>query len=72
MRFSAVVSALAVVVNVTFAAHHSGRSLRHVGMTDKHHPKLGRREPQQLEKRCSHSSPYLTNSTASVYISTLE
>jgi carboxypeptidase D len=70
MRLSAVVSALAVLVNVTSAAHHSGRSLKHVGREDRHHPKLARREPQQ-QKRCSDSSPYLTNSTASEYIHTV-
>jgi hypothetical protein len=68
MRFLAVASALAVLVNVTSAAHHSGRSLKHVGMADKHHPKVRRREPQQQKQRCSDSSRYLTNSTASEYI----
>jgi carboxypeptidase D len=71
MRFFAVVSALAVLVNVTSAAHHSVRSLKHVGMADKHHPKHGRREPQQQKPPRSDSSQYLTNSTASKYIHTV-
>jgi len=71
MRFFAVVSALAVVLNVTSGSHHSGRSLKHVGMADKDLFKLGRREPQQQKQRCSDSSRHLTNSTSSEYIRTI-
>ncbi|KAH6674188.1 Alpha/Beta hydrolase protein [Halenospora varia] len=65
MRFSTCISALAIASGVATAAHHSGRSLKHVGMKDK--PRQhARREPQmQPEKpRRATSSQYLTNSTS--------
>ncbi|RAL58572.1 hypothetical protein DID88_003348 [Monilinia fructigena] len=67
MRFSTVVSTLAIAGGIADATAHSGRSLRHVGKQDKHIPKP--REPtfgteqQQYEKRETNFQ-YLTNSTA--------
>lgn len=62
MRFSDVVSALAVTAGVVSAAGHSGRSLKHVGKADKPR-KIQQRDPQLHQRR--DTSQYLTNSTAS-------
>ncbi|KAI9649459.1 hypothetical protein NHQ30_002035 [Ciborinia camelliae] len=69
MRFSTVVSTLAIAGGIAEASLHSGRSLRHVGKQDKplkHMHKARDAAPkreQQYEKRAT-SFPYLTNSTA--------
>ncbi|QSZ36493.1 hypothetical protein DSL72_006373 [Monilinia vaccinii-corymbosi] len=68
MRFSTVVSTLAVADGIAHAGFHSGRSWRHVGMQDRHIPRV--KEPslnreQQSEKRTTTTNfPYLTNATA--------
>lgn len=67
MRFSTVVSILAIAGGIAEATLHSGRSLKHVGKKDKHVYKSRVAAPkreQQYGKRDS-SFPYLTNSTAS-------
>lgn len=69
MRFSTVVSTLAIASGIADATLHSGRSLRHVGKKDKHTHKLrdtASRREQQYEKRDA-TFPYLTNSTASKF-----
>ena len=69
MRFSTVVSTLAIAGGIADATLHSGRSLRHVGKKDKPIHKArdtAPRREQKHEKRDA-SFPYLTNSTASKY-----
>ncbi|KAF7954285.1 hypothetical protein EAE96_005414 [Botrytis aclada] len=66
MRFSTVVSTLAIAGGIADATLHSGRSLRHVGKKDKITHKArdtASRREQKHEKRDA-SFPYLTNSTA--------
>ncbi|KAM0164683.1 hypothetical protein ACHAPG_000456 [Botrytis cinerea] len=66
MRFSTVVSTLAIAGGIADATLHSGRSLRHVGKKDKLIHKArdtAPRREQKHEKRDA-SFPYLTNSTA--------
>lgn len=64
MRFSSSISALAMGAGFVSAAHHSGRSLKHVGMKDLPHKSYKRDLPPQVQQR-SDSSQYLTNATAS-------
>lgn len=69
MRFSTVLSTLAIAGGIADASLPSGRSLRHVGKQDKHinkprGPTFG--TEQQYEKRETNFQ-YLTNSTASEY-----
>lgn len=63
MHFSSIIAGLAGAASLVSAAQHSGRSLKHVGKTDKH-PKLARRE-QPTQQRREQTFPYLTNITAS-------
>ncbi|TVY80493.1 putative serine carboxypeptidase [Lachnellula suecica] len=64
MRFSSLVSALAITAGVASAAQHSGRSLQHVGKKDKPLPKQIRQEPQGQKQTRRDTSQYLTNSTS--------
>ncbi|KAH7350830.1 Alpha/Beta hydrolase protein [Rhexocercosporidium sp. MPI-PUGE-AT-0058] len=63
MRFSNIVSALALTASVASAAFHSGRSLKHVGKADKPRKIQQRVAPVKTHDRRS-TTQYLTNSTA--------
>jgi carboxypeptidase D len=65
MRFSTCVSALAIAAGVASAAHHSGRSLKHVGKADKPRNHARREQPQGQQQTRRSTDQYLTNSTSS-------
>lgn len=64
MRFSSIVSAIALTASVASAALHSGRSLKHVRKADKPRKIQQRAAPVKTHDRRS-ATQYLTNSTAS-------
>ncbi|KAF4629363.1 hypothetical protein G7Y89_g8787 [Cudoniella acicularis] len=64
MRFSTCIAALAIVVGFVSGAHHSGRSLKHVGRADKQHQQPRRQPPVHEHQRRATPSQYLTNSTS--------
>ncbi|KAH7419946.1 Alpha/Beta hydrolase protein [Cadophora sp. MPI-SDFR-AT-0126] len=63
MRFSSIVSAIALTASVASAALHSGRSLKHVGKADKPRKIRQRASPVKTHDRRS-ATQYLTDSTA--------
>lgn len=65
MRFSTCLSALAIAAGLVSAAHHSGRSLKHVGKADKPRNHVKRGQPQGQQQTRRDTSQYLTNSSSS-------
>ncbi|TVY21483.1 putative serine carboxypeptidase [Lachnellula arida] len=63
MRFSTCLSALAIAAGLVSAAHHSGRSLKHVGKADKPRNHV-KRQPQGQQQTRRDTSRYLTNSSS--------
>ncbi|TVY33747.1 putative serine carboxypeptidase [Lachnellula subtilissima] len=64
MRFSTCLSALAIAAGLVSAAHHSGRSLQHVGKADKPRNHAKRAQPQGQQQTRRDTSRYLTNSSS--------
>jgi hypothetical protein len=67
MRFSSCITALAIGAGIASSAHHSARSLQHVGKRDLPYKSYKRETPRQIQQR-SDSFQYLTNTTASKFL----